>query len=144
MNQVQELHGTPWLKKSMINKGDKGMMATSTPPVHQTYKRASSNSKSPKQLQDIEADSRLKVDSATLIPRPSAVRRISHDLFECLEQSKNKRFPENDAKYIFAQVVDVVDYLDRHGITHCDIKDENVVVDKNLRVCISGLQPYID
>jgi serine/threonine protein kinase len=60
-------------------------------------------------------------------------------LFECLEQSKNKRFSEKDAKFIFAQVVDIVDYLDRHGITHCDIKDENVVVDKDLRVSLHRL-----
>lgn len=68
------------------------------------------------------------------LARPTFGRRASHDLFECIEQSKNKRFSEEDAKYVFAQLVDVVDYLDNIGITHCDIKDENVVVDKDLKV----------
>ena len=68
------------------------------------------------------------------LARPTFGRRASYDLFECIEQSKYKRLSEEDAKYVFAQVVDVVDYLDKLGITHCDIKDENVVIDKNLKV----------
>lgn len=67
-------------------------------------------------------------------PRPQFTRRASHDVFEYIEQSKNKRLLESDAKYIFAQVVDIVDYLDSIGITHRDIKDENLVIDKNLKV----------
>ncbi|TFY82802.1 hypothetical protein EWM64_g1208 [Hericium alpestre] len=66
--------------------------------------------------------------------RPSFVRRPSHDLFECIEQSKHKRLSENQARYIFAQVVEAVHYLDSHGVTHCDIKDENILVDKDLNV----------
>lgn len=62
------------------------------------------------------------------------VRRVSHDLFECIEQSENKRLTEPQARYVFAQIVDVVDYLDKLGITHRDIKDENLVIDKNLKV----------
>ena len=61
-------------------------------------------------------------------------RRASHDLFECIEQSENKRLTDFQARYVFAQVVDVVDYLDKQGITHRDIKDENLVIDKNLKV----------
>lgn len=67
-------------------------------------------------------------------PRPSFSRRPSYDLFECIEQSKHKRLSENQARYIFAQVVEAVYYLDSQGITHCDIKDENLVVDKDLNV----------
>lgn len=65
---------------------------------------------------------------------PKFTRRPSHDLFECIEQSKHKRLTENQARYVFAQVVEAVYYLDTQGITHCDIKDENLVVDADLKV----------
>jgi PAS domain-containing serine/threonine kinase len=35
---------------------------------------------------------------------------------------------------VFSQVVDAVHYLDREGITHRDIKDENLTIDKDLKV----------
>ena len=66
--------------------------------------------------------------------QPYIGRRASHDLFECIEQSENKRLTEVQARYVFGQVVDVVDYLDKQGIAHRDIKDENIVIDKNLKV----------
>lgn len=66
--------------------------------------------------------------------RPNFSRRASHDLFECIEQSKHKRLSENQARYVFAQVVEAVYYLDSQGITHCDIKDENLLVDSDLKV----------
>lgn len=71
--------------------------------------------------------------------RPNFTRRPSHDLFECIEQSKYKRLSENQARYIFAQVVEAVYYLDSKGITHCDIKDENLLVDSDLKVSLNRL-----
>ncbi|KAH7914123.1 kinase-like domain-containing protein [Hygrophoropsis aurantiaca] len=66
--------------------------------------------------------------------RPYYSRRPSYDLFECIEQTKHKRLSEKLAQYIMAQVVDAVYYLDSHGISHRDIKDENLVIDKNFKV----------
>ncbi|KAF9820425.1 hypothetical protein IEO21_01434 [Rhodonia placenta] len=66
--------------------------------------------------------------------RPRFGRRPSHDLFECIEQSKHKRLSESQARYVFAQVVEAIYYLDSQGITHCDIKDENLLVDSDLKV----------
>lgn len=68
--------------------------------------------------------------------RSEFIRRPSHDLFECIEQSEYKRLSEKQARYVFAQVVDVVYYLDNQGITHRDIKDENLVIDRDLKVSI--------
>ncbi|KDQ21730.1 hypothetical protein BOTBODRAFT_99789, partial [Botryobasidium botryosum FD-172 SS1] len=71
-------------------------------------------------------------DSIYFYLRPSLPRLPSHDLFECIEQ--HSRLHEDDAKYIFTQVVDTVAYLDSLGIAHRDIKDENLVIDENLKV----------
>lgn len=73
--------------------------------------------------------------------RPSFSRRASYDLFECIEQSKYKRLSESVAKYVFAQVVEAVYYLNEQGITHCDIKDENLVVDRDYKVRSACLLP---
>ena len=66
--------------------------------------------------------------------RGTYLRRPSHDLFECIEQSKDKRLSENQARFVFAQVVEAIHYLDGQGVTHCDIKDENILVDSYLNV----------
>jgi serine/threonine protein kinase len=66
--------------------------------------------------------------------RPDFSRRPSHDLFECIEQSPQKRLSESQARYVFAQIVEAVAYLDAQGITHCDIKDENILIDTDLNV----------
>jgi serine/threonine protein kinase len=62
------------------------------------------------------------------------LRRPSHDLFECIEQSKDKRLSESQARFVFAQIVEAVHYLNSQGVTHCDIKDENILVDSYLNV----------
>ena len=58
-------------------------------------------------------------------------RRPSQDLFECIE---NNQLSEDQARYVFAQVVAAVSYLHAHGIYHRDIKDENILIDDKLRV----------
>ena len=75
-----------------------------------------------------------KYHSSTPSPCPRHSPRPSHDLFECIEQSPHKRLSEDQARYIFGQVVEAIHYLDSHGITHRDIKDENLVIDKDLKV----------
>ncbi|KAN0060049.1 hypothetical protein ACQY0O_008022 [Thecaphora frezii] len=72
---------------------------------------------------------------ASSASHPGAVamqRRTSCDLFECIEQ--HSKLSEEQARWVFAQVVEVVWHLDRAGICHRDIKDENCVVDADFNV----------
>lgn len=71
-----------------------------------------------------------------VIGRPDFSRRPSHDLFECIEQSEHKRLSEDQARYVFKQIVEAVYYLHIQGVSHRDLKDENVVIDRNFKVCI--------
>jgi hypothetical protein len=126
--QVQELHGNPWPKahRGPVSMPSSGFPIDSTAAI------------------DISISAQQPPHSDTLISseksvhpepsRPRYHRRPSHDLFECIEQSPHQRLSEVQARYIFAQIVDAVHYLDQHGVTHRDIKDENLVIDKNLNV----------
>ncbi|KAF8893360.1 kinase-like protein [Infundibulicybe gibba] len=151
---VQELHGTPWESAE-----EDGLDASSSPSSLGASTPALSPSVSVGSMADSVPGTPLcslshsaehpgsektfgDTSSALAIPglldpasiRPSFARRPSHDLFECIEQSEHKRLPEDQARYVFAQVVDAVHYLDSLGVTHRDIKDENLVIDKHLKV----------
>jgi hypothetical protein len=176
--QVQELHGSPWVKKAGMQflqaalapakPGTPSLSPSSsyssldsaphTPahgysaldaPMIVEQSQASldfSFSTSEIKLPTLPSLPSLQVPSAmpspssnnTLLPadamRPHFGRRPSHDLFECIEQSQHKRLPESHARHIFAQVIEAVAYLDAHGVTHRDIKDENLVIDDQFRV----------
>ena len=63
---------------------------------------------------------------------PPMLRRSSCDLFECIEQ--HSRFDANTAKFVFAQLVEIVYHLGRMGICHRDIKDENIVISSDFKI----------
>ncbi|EJD03289.1 kinase-like protein [Fomitiporia mediterranea MF3/22] len=130
---VMELHGTPWYRRR--SKVTHARQTSQEPPETGTDENEPPAVTASTADQDSGSkSSKIQKLAKGPLARPTFARRASHDLFECIEQSKHKRFSEDDAKYIFAQVVDVIDYLDQLGITHCDIKDENVVIDKNLKI----------
>ncbi|KAG9316477.1 kinase-like domain-containing protein [Chiua virens] len=154
--QVQELHGSPWRKREMSEMSTPHL-SSSTPllsPAASEFSVAESEPDTPPQVcgQLSPLDLRLsaspsgddvlynipapkKHPSVSLeVPKTLYSRRPSHDLFECIEQTKHKRLSERQAQYIMAQVVEVVYYLNSLGICHRDIKDENLVIDKNFKV----------
>ena len=94
----------------------------------------------PGSMKQLSSSPKVILGSADLSPscprpsQPAFFRRPSHDLFECIEQSKDKRLTESQARFVFAQIVEAVHYLDSQGVTHCDIKDENILVDNYLNV----------
>uniref|UniRef100_A0A0W0F5J9 Protein kinase domain-containing protein n=1 Tax=Moniliophthora roreri TaxID=221103 RepID=A0A0W0F5J9_MONRR len=148
---VQELHGSPW--QNPRSQQDCGRLSPSVPsnlpalipsrsadslssPCPSISSQPSTPDTSLHALPDehsgIQEESRLSSDPDVL--RPQFSRRPSHDLFECIEQSEHKRLSEDQARYVFAQVVDAVHYLDSQGVSHRDIKDENIVIDADLKV----------
>lgn len=68
---------------------------------------------------------------------PPVIRRSSCDLFECIEQ--RSKLSENEARYVFAQVVSIMHFLHQRGVYHMDLKDENIVIDQKLKVSTSLL-----
>ena len=63
----------------------------------------------------------------------------SQDLFDYITQ--RGRLHECEARYVMSQLVDAVGGLDRAGVVHRDIKDENIIIDistKQLRLIDFG------
>ncbi|KAJ3381441.1 hypothetical protein HDU92_005323 [Lobulomyces angularis] len=56
----------------------------------------------------------------------------SIDLFDCME--RYHRLDENITKYIFRQVANVTKYLQDNNIFHGDIKEENILINRNLQI----------
>jgi len=143
---VQELHGTPWHKGE--EKARKFDSIASTPslspsaserslelsPGPSTPPQAGSCLRNVGKHGSVNCQKPSCCEHAVHFSPPEISQRASHDLFECIEQSDDKRLSESQARYVFAQIVDVVHYLDSRGITHRDIKDENLVIDHNLKV----------
>jgi len=149
--QVQELHGSPWRHDDHIDPISRESPTPRTPSLSPSTSEDSLATSDTFDLHPFDAqDSRRKVFtiqsensdlsheanylSASPVARPGVHRRPSYDLFECIEQSEFKRLTVDQARYIFSQVVEAVHYLDSRGISHRDIKDENLVVDKNMKV----------
>lgn len=154
--QVQELHGSPWPKHRRSQNPtstSSRSLALSTPclsPSASTTSLTSYRRDSWPAFPTTPPDLSIALpdDSFACAPPPDTPTtpaashhdyssRPSHDLFEFIEQSEHKRLSERQAQYVFSQVVDAVDYLDSHGINHRDIKDENLVIDNNLRVFLN-------
>ncbi|KEP55427.1 Serine/Threonine kinase catalytic domain protein [Rhizoctonia solani 123E] len=155
---VQELHGSPWSKNAKNkHKSDREAVTSANEapqvdtaeskllspyaPVHSSPLRPLAASNSMPSIPTLRQTSSFSPNEVPLGPRvslpllaarPQMPRRASYDLFECIEQ--HERLSEGQAKYIFAQVVDTVWYLDSIGITHRDIKDENLVIDREFKV----------
>ncbi|XP_006461079.1 hypothetical protein AGABI2DRAFT_204544 [Agaricus bisporus var. bisporus H97] len=138
---VQELHGSPWSS----SEDSTGSMA-STPCLSPSASERSLDSVEPTTppptgLSSLDNPRIKGVDDSQSFEgrpyhysKPKVTRRASYDLFECIEQSEDRRLSESQSRYVFGQIVDAVDYLNELGIAHRDIKDENLVIDRNLTV----------
>lgn len=128
---VMELHGTPWTASNPLLQS-----AAIQPAAAESAKFSSirggglvgAASEGARAMSDHPAPKK-KIKNPS---RPEISRRASCDLFECIEH--HSKFSENKARHIFKQIVDCVRFLNEYGICHRDIKDENIVIDKDLKV----------
>jgi serine/threonine protein kinase len=118
---VMELHGTQWTAAL-----DDSLEAPRSPALSETSSFGSSSSYSSM------LDSPVDEYPSYFDEAPVIKRRTSCDLFECIERHNN--FEEPLAKMIFKQIVSCVAHLDRLGVCHRDIKDENIVIDDQFQV----------
>ncbi|WWC90064.1 uncharacterized protein L201_004997 [Kwoniella dendrophila CBS 6074] len=140
---VQELHGDPWEPGHTLEVPDAlhnpvpavtPSLPISVPtinPIPQTP--GSALLFSPVHSIDWSKLSPMNDENVKNGGRPNMARRASYDLFECVE---HQRFTEDQSRKIFRQIVDGVSYLHKRGIYHRDLKDENIVIDRNLSVKI--------
>ncbi|EIN12007.1 kinase-like protein [Punctularia strigosozonata HHB-11173 SS5] len=137
---VQELHGTPWVSRKKAQHQELAVPSLTPSSSCSTLDSLPLLTPHPtdtaiweSQLEQFR-NGQKQPENLQPLPPPAFGRRASHDLFECIEQSRHKRLPEPQARYIFAQVIEAVHYLEQLGITHRDIKDENLVIDSDLKV----------
>jgi len=56
------------------------------------------------------------------------------DLFSIIERRKFVPFKEKEVKKIFKQILDAIEFSHKRGVTHRDIKLENILMDEHLNV----------
>ncbi|GAA5837266.1 hypothetical protein JCM11251_004950 [Rhodosporidiobolus azoricus] len=141
---IMEHHGSPWQsseKEPASLSGPADLPALASVPMQPTLSSnlpritnlpTSLTPTSSPTMHPLQLSKPVSPKSLTP-PRPAPMeRRSSCDLFECIEQ--HSRFDEATAKYVFAQVVEIIYALGQMGIVHLDLKDENLVVDAAFRV----------
>ncbi|PWN90840.1 kinase-like protein [Acaromyces ingoldii] len=148
---IMEHHGSPWKAGGQQQPQDKdegvavdkSANLPSSPPAAPLMQQSKSQPCAAKPLEspklavfppESNVATPVSMEEKPVRP-PQAIameRRSSCDLFECIEQ--HSRLPEDKAQWVFAQVVEAVYHLDRKGIYHRDIKDENCVVDSDFNV----------
>jgi len=58
------------------------------------------------------------------------------ELYELLELQEFKPVEENDVKFIFQQLIPALEYAQRNGICHRDIKLENILVNRQFKLSL--------
>jgi len=141
---VMEHHGTPWKApnseaveyKAEVKPHSTAMKPSKSQPNAAPIVSPTVAVYAPESDVAVSSDNiaiPVKANSLPAPPRPAAMeRKSSCDLFECIEQ--HSRLSEDKARWVFAQIVEAVYYLDKRGICHRDIKDENCVIDSDFNV----------
>ncbi|KAJ3358010.1 hypothetical protein HDU83_000067 [Entophlyctis luteolus] len=79
----------------------------------------------PHDMNPVQDSAQAKKRAASVNDIPNVVNQLGYS---------HKRIPEKLAKKIFAQIVLAVEYLQQNNLVHRDLKDENIVIDRNYNI----------
>ena len=130
---VMELHGNPWTKGGHNPVTGKKASTSSGWSLNPFTKTSAAREKKVLTPNMNATNIPTRAPLLRCTTAPLMVRRPSHDLFECIETQA--KFTETQARHIFRQIVDAVNYLDTSlDVVHRDIKDENIIISADLSV----------
>jgi len=77
-----------------------------------------------KEVEDFDEKDKNKEEQFILVTE--SIGRDCMDLYDYIETIGP--IPENNVKYIFAQIIEAVYFMSKNGFSHGDIKDENILI----------------
>ena len=133
---VMEHHGTPWLLPD--ESEDEGRLLTS-PSADGLAKtpEASYSELSVSPVSSLGPSTPVSPTPPNRLAPPPMLRRSSCDLFECIEQ--HSRLSEDQARYVFGQIVDVVYHLASMGICH---RKASLILSEECLLTLSGYRRH--
>ena len=139
---ICELHGSLWQEEHRLfgheelskSTGETSLkeLARSRSKLHPSgsHQEIRANSACPRRASSPCESHRVQMYSEEA-RRP---RRASFDLFDCIDAHAG--IEETIVRGIFEQILSAECYLLKHNILHRDLKDENIVVDRNYQIKI--------
>ena len=115
---VMEHHGNPWVIPDRDSNNNKSAPCTlgASPGNDEVPEISFASDMSGSPASSTGPPTPISPLPPTKLAPPPMLRRSSCDLFECIEQ--HSRLPEDQARFVFGQIVDVVHYLATMGICH--------------------------
>jgi len=78
----------------------------------------------PKEMEEFDEQDKHKDDQFILVTE--SLGKGSMDLYDYIETIGP--IPEDNVRYIFAQIIEAVYFMSKNGFSHGDIKDENILI----------------
>ena len=90
----------------------------------------------------------LRVISHPYIIAAHSIVETEHQVFFLMDLAENgdlldyinarRHLPEHEARYLFSQITEGIQFLHSHNIAHRDLKCENILLGHNMNIKIAG------